>query len=91
MGRVSGDLQEEGPQVCGPAWEEEAEKRESVLGPSQAGQVELLPRGGPCALWHPGLWHLLVSEVQSGDEGGAAEAVGAGAWDPGAVGGAEHV
>lgn len=39
--------------------------------------MEQLLRGGLRALWHPGLWHLLVSEVQGGVEGEAAEAVGA--------------
>lgn len=56
------DWQGEGPQECGLEWAQEAEKRETVC-PSLAGQLEWVPRGEPRALWHPGLWHLLVSEV----------------------------
>lgn len=72
------DLEGRGPPRCGH------ECRGSVLGPIQAGWVEWLPRGGLRALWHPGLWHILVSEVPGGR--GAAEAGGAAVWDP--VGGA---
>lgn len=49
--------------------------------------MEQLPHGGPHALWHPGLWHILVSEVKGGVGGGGAEAVGAGVWD---LGGADE-
>lgn len=73
---------------CGLAWAQEAVK-EIALGPSQVGLVEGLLRGGLCALWHLGLWHLLVFEVQGGDGGVATEEVGGGVWDLG--GGAEGV
>lgn len=72
------DLEGQGPPRCGHGC------RGSVWGPIRAGRVEWLPRGGLRALWHPGLWHILVSEVPGGR--GAAEAVGAAVWDP--VGGA---
>lgn len=49
--------------------------------------MEQLPHGGPHALWHPGLWHILVSEVKGGVGGEGAEAVGAGVWD---LGGADE-
>lgn len=54
-----------------------------ALDPRAGGPVGRLFRGELCALWLPGLWHLLVSEVSGGAGGGAAEAVGAGAWDLG--------
>lgn len=77
-GMANVDLVVQGPPRCGHGW------RGSVCGPIRAGRVERLPRGGLRALWHPGLWHILVSEVPGGR--GAAEAVGAAVWDP--VGGA---
>lgn len=68
---------EEGLPACGHG-AEEAEQRGNVVGPSQADQVE--PLGGELlGLWHPGLWHLLVSEVQDVAGAGGVEAVGAGA------------
>lgn len=85
------DWQWEGPRGCGRAWARRAGNWESVSGPSRAGRVEKLPRGGLRALWHPGLGHILVSEVKGGDGGGVAEAAGAGAWDLGADGGAGGV
>lgn len=87
MGSV--DWRAVGPRECGHALAREAVKKGSVWGPSQAVQAEQLPHGGPRGLWHPGLWHILVSEVQGGGGGGEAEAVGAGAWDLGGAGGAE--
>lgn len=93
MGRVSGGWQRAAPPGCGTAAAIEAVWTESAQGPSPAGQVGQVPRGGQLALWHPGLWHLLVSEVwgRAGAEGGGAGAAGAGAADPGGVGEAEDV
>lgn len=68
---------EEGPPACGRG-AEEAERTGSVVGPTQAEQVEE-PLGDELGLWHPGLWHLLVSEVQDEAGAGGAGAVGAGA------------
>lgn len=77
VGRGIGDWGAEGLPVCGLVVVQEAGLRESAVGPSRADQVEKLLCGGLSALWHPGLWHLLVSEVQGGVGVGGAEAVGA--------------
>lgn len=66
----------EGVPVCGHGAEDD--QMGSVEGPSQAGQVELPLGVELLGLWHPGLWHLLVSEVRGEAGAGGAEAVDAG-------------
>lgn len=57
---------------CDLEWAWDAGRRESVWHPTWAGWVEWHLLGRLLALWHPGLWHILVSEVLGGAGGGTA-------------------
>lgn len=75
MGRGSAGWWGVGALGNGFGSQSDAERRESRSDCSRAGQEGRAPWVGGSALWRPGLWHKLVSEVLAAVVGRAAQAV----------------